>query len=247
MKMSASNELSSDNSRESSRQIIQNGSMRIQVSSIKKSMLYLNNRVQQLNGYVVQATMSSQLNQQQATSAYALVRVPATHFSSLLLAMSQHATKVINKQVYRQDITSRFVDLKSRLKNQEAALTQYKRIMQQAKSATDVLKVYKEVSRVQGQIDQLKGQIKYYQQAVSMSQLRVQMSSTPPIKKPASHPWAIGQTISNAFVALVTGFKKVVQFTIRFVIYYLPFLVLGVLAISLLFFLGRALIRRIKK
>jgi hypothetical protein len=119
--------------------------------------------------------------------------------------------------------------------------------MDQATTAEDVLAVYIQVQTVQTEIEQLKGQIKYLEESAALSAITVQLiaeESTQPIE---IGPWKPEGAAKQAIQDLVFFFQNFVDFLIRFVLLTLPSLILIAIPLFLVYLVGRAVYRRVRR
>lgn len=229
------------------RMIIRNANITLVVNDITKAMEQISSLATNSNGYVV----SSNTNQNDQVGIYNTaqisIRVPAEGLHKTLTQLKTFAIKVNSEDLSGEDITQQYVDLQSRLKNLEAAKAQLQKIMDGAKKTSDVLDVFKQLTDTQGQIDLVEGQIKYYSESVALSLINITLELKPasPIQKIRS--WELIKVSKEAYQSLLNQLEHLTYSIIRFVIFYLPLLLIWGIFFLLIFFIGKVIYHRIDK
>jgi hypothetical protein len=230
------------------RLVIENADLAIVVKDPKARMKEISDLAKQMGGFVV----SSNLYQDTSTGkevpqANIVIRVPSDKLDEALAKIKEGAVDVPRENRSGQDVTSQYVDLQSQLKAKEAAEKKLLEIMDQATRAEDVLAIYLQVQTVQTEIEQLKGQIKYLEESAALSAITVQLiaeESTQPIEV---GPWKPEGAAKEAIQDLIFFFQNFVDFLIRFVLLTLPAMLLIAIPLYLIYLVGRALYRRVRR
>jgi hypothetical protein len=231
------------------RMVIQTADLAIVVNDPQVRMNEISKMAKDMGGYVVSSNLyqtSTSLGKQ-VPEATIVIRVPSAKLDEALALVKKDAGDIQYENRTGQDVTNAYVDLQAQLKAKEAAEAQLLKIMNDAVRAEDVLNTYMQVQSIQTEIEQLKGQIKYYDEAVALSSISVRLiaeASTQPIE---IGPWTPTGAVKQAIEDLIVFFQNFVDFLIRFVIYVLPALILIVIPLLIVFFIGRAIYRRVRK
>jgi hypothetical protein len=149
------------NTKTPDRKMIYDASISIIVKKPDTTNTYLVIIAKKYKGYV----LSTNTN-------YTTIRVKA---DSLQLAMKEIATlgKVKYKNIYAEDITEEYADLKIRLENAEKARTRYLELLAKAATVEETLKVEKELERLNTEIDLLEGKMGRMDHLVTYSTIKV--------------------------------------------------------------------------
>ncbi len=101
------------------------------------------------------------------------VRVPSNILDDVIVRLRRLANEVEMEVTSSQDVTDEYVDLRSRLSNQEATEAALLKLYERASKVEDALEVQKQVSDVQQTIEQLKGRIKLLEETAAFSLISV--------------------------------------------------------------------------
>ncbi len=229
------------------RMIIRNANLTLEVGDINKALDEISNLANNSGGYVV----SSNSNQDEQMGAYnsatISIRIPAEGLKKALAQLKAFSIKVKNEDISGEDITQKYVDLQSTLNNLQTAKNQLQKIMDGATKTADVLNVFNQLTNTQGQIDLVQGQIKYYSESVALSLITINLEMKPATAIEKIRSWELGKVCKEAYQSLLTKLEDLSYSLIRFVILFLPLLLIWAVIFLVLFFLGKALYRALVK
>jgi hypothetical protein len=152
-------------------------------------------------------------------------QVPANKFTDAITAVRALGT-VQNLAIGGQDVSLQYVDLQTRLKNEEAQRDAMLAILQQAKTVGEIIQVQTQIGQITGQIEQLKGQIAYYDHATSFSTISVSVHEAAVAARPVNNDsWGFATALSQG----LHGFVSTLNYILVGVGYVGPVLLLIVL------------------
>ncbi len=232
------------------RLVIKNADLAIVVKNPKAGMTEITKLAEKMGGFVVASNLYQTYygpNNTEVPEATITIRVPVEKLDEALASIKADVVDVNYENVTGQDVTSEYVDLQSRLTAKQAAEKKLLEILDKAEKSEDVLAIYLQVQNVQTEIELLKGQIKYYEDSATLSAISVRLIAEAGTQPIAVGPWTPTGTAKAAIQDLIYFFQNFVEFLIRFVLYNLPSLILIGIPLYLVFLVGRAIFRRVKK
>ncbi len=232
------------------RLVIKNATLSIAVADPLKSMDTISKMADAMGGFVVSADMYQQPlnNGAKVPQVSMTIRVPAERLDEALKTIKAETDQpIISENESSQDVTAEYTDLGSRLTNLQAAEKQLQEIMASATKTEDVLSVYSQLVSVREQIELIKGQMKYYEQSAALSSVSIQLIANAALQPITIAGWQPKGVAKEALQSLIHTLQSLGSFGIRFVILYLPVLIIIFLPIALVIWGLRALVRRLRK
>lgn len=167
------------------------------------------------------------------------VQVPSSKFAEAVSAIKGIATVVINESSSASDVTAQFADLEAQIKNKYAEEAAFTKILNtNPGKVSDVLEVTRELARVRGEIEQLETQKKYMSSQTDMAEISVYLTEDAKVGA-VTDTWRPWQTVKMAMNRLLTQFQGFVDGVIYFVVSVLPFFLLYLLGLYILYRVGR--------
>ena len=146
---------------ESERMIIHQAELSLNVKSLEKTSRWIEKKVKQYGGYIVESTLSHEEETEEEMSGSTIVRIPEKYFQDFLHDTEGEAAKVLSRTVTGQDVTEEYVDLESTLKSKRVVEARLLEFMKQAKKTEDLLKISADLAQVQGELEAVTGKMKY--------------------------------------------------------------------------------------
>jgi hypothetical protein len=224
------------------RLIIRTGNLSIVVEDTEMAMKDIATLVEANGGWVVSSNVfqySDSIKRGEMT-----VRIPSTGFDSAMDTIKSMAVEVTRESTSGEDVTEEYVDLSSRLANLEATAERVRSFLDEANNVEEALAVNQELSQLESDIEVIKGRMQYLSQSAAFSTITIDLTPdelAQPIEVGGWRPQGIAK---DAVEALIDTLQFLASFLIWFVIYILP---VGVLVLGPLYFIGRAIVRRIRR
>jgi hypothetical protein len=232
------------------RLVIKNATLSIAVNDPLKSMDTISHMAEAMGGFVVSADMYQQSlsNGAKVPQVSMTVRVPAERLDEAMSTIKAETDQpIISENESSQDVTAEYTDLNSRLTNLQAAEKQLQEIMASATKTEDVLSVYSQLVSVREQIELIKGQMKYYEQSAALSSISIQLIANAAVQPITIAGWQPKGVAKEALQSLINTLQSLASFGIRFVILYLPVLIIILLPFALIIWGIRSLVKRGRK
>jgi hypothetical protein len=226
------------------RMIIKNGEMTLLVADTDRALDQATSVAVDTGGYIV---ASRTWLEDGFKHAQMTMGVPVDQFEVAQRRLRGLAVQVLNDTASGQDVSDEFVDLQSRLNNQEATAARIREFLKDAKNVEEALQVNNQLTEVENEIEQIKGRMQYLKDRAAYSTLVVTFNPQRPTPTPTLTPtptptptpayWQPGKTVESAGNALGNLLQGLGDALIWLGIVVLPFVipVLALIAIVVYF------------
>ena len=138
--------------------------------TLKKYNAGFRDKVKQVGGYIAQ--------EQQSETEYKIentliIKVPVDQFDDAVHLLVNDAEKLNEKKITSEDVTTEFVDTRSRLESKKQVRLRYLDLLKQAKNMEEILNVQSEVNGIQEEIEAASGRIEYLSHSSSFSTINL--------------------------------------------------------------------------
>lgn len=152
------------------KKIIKNASINFEIKDFKKYNSTFRDKVKQVGGYIAQ--------EQQAESEYKIentltIKVPVDQFDNAVQLLVTDIEKLNEKKITSDDVTTEFVDTRSRLESKKQVRLRYLDLLKQAKNMEEILSVQSEINDIQEEIESASGRIEYLSHSSSFSTINL--------------------------------------------------------------------------
>lgn len=158
--------------------VIRNANMSIVVADPASVAQQISDFAAKYGGYVVSSEIyksSYGPTDIEVTRGSVAIRVLSENLDQALDDIKALAIEIENENVSGEDVTDRYTDLNSRLRNLEAAEEQLLDIMDNATETEDVIYIFNNIREVREEIEVLRGQINYLEESARLSHIYVSL------------------------------------------------------------------------
>ena len=178
------------------KKIIKTALLNLEVKDYTGYYSSLREKIKNIGGYIAQ--------EEQRQSAYKIentlvIKVPVEQFDNALVQLTDKAEKLNEKKITSQDVSTEYIDTRSRMESKKQVRQQYIELLKQAKKMEDILNVQSEINSIQEEIEAAAGRVEYLGHSsaystINLTYYQVLNSSASDIDKPS-----FGTRISAAF------------------------------------------------
>ncbi|HOZ14711.1 MAG TPA: DUF4349 domain-containing protein [Tenuifilaceae bacterium] len=97
------------------------------------------------------------------------IKVPATGFNGLLKLLTTVAKRVDYQNIYTQDVTEEYIDVKTRMENKRKVEKTYLDLLRKTSNIEDILKIENKLGEIRAEIESAEGRMKYIDHQVNLS------------------------------------------------------------------------------
>ena len=207
------------------KKIIKTANLNLQVKDYNVYYSAFREKVRSLGGYVAQ--------EEQTQSDYKVentltIKVPIDQFDNAVVLLTNNVEKINERKISSQDVTTEFVDTKSRIESKKQVRLRYMDLLKQAKNMEEILSVQSEINGIQEEIESATGRIEYLGHSstfstINLTYYQVLNSSAKDTDSPS-----FGTKLSSAFK---TGWSWIGELFVGLVSIWPLFLLIFVLVI----------------
>jgi Domain of unknown function (DUF4349) len=151
-------------------QLVIEGSLQLEVSTIEDVVTALRAKVEELGGRVVEESVSGA---DASWRAMVKLRVPPAQLPAVIAWLGSRGD-ITDKQLQSTDVSKTLFDQELALKNAQLTAERLEALLRQGGlSMSDVLAIERELTRLRGDIETIKGQAQYLKDRVALSALTV--------------------------------------------------------------------------
>jgi predicted lipid-binding transport protein (Tim44 family) len=226
--------------------IIKNGEMTLLVADTDRALDQATSVAVDTGGYIV---ASRTWLEDGFKHAQLTMGVPVDQFEVAQRRLRGLAVQVLNDTASGQDVSDEFVDLQSRLNNQEATAARIRDFLKDAKTVEEALQVNAQLTEVENEIERIKGRMNYLKDRAAFSTLVVTLNPQRPTPTPTSTPtptptptpayWQPGKTVEAAGNTLGGLLRGLIDAVIWLGIVVLPFVVPVLALIAIVVYFNR--------
>lgn len=152
------------------KKIVKTASLNAEVKDYKTFSQKLSEKVKRYSGYISQEEQSQSDYQIQNS---VVIKVPVDQFEDAINDLTKDVSKLNDKHISSEDVTTQLVDGKSRLEAKKQVRLRYLDLLKQAKNMEEILTVQKEINDIQEDIELVNGRINTLNHASAMSTINL--------------------------------------------------------------------------
>lgn len=203
------------------KKIIKTGNLTLKVESTKDMYQEILSLLEKSDAYIENENQSTQNDR---INYNLTIRVNKQNFDALFNSLSTKSGKVENRSINVEDVSERYYDLETRIKNQQALEQRYVTLLEKTTSIKEILEIERNLNEIRTEIEIKQGQFNYLSKKVEYSTIYVNFYEVLPyvydsearpgfvarIKKSISDGW-------QGFLSVFIGTIGLWPFTLAFV------------------------------
>ncbi|WP_124979765.1 DUF4349 domain-containing protein [Nonlabens xiamenensis] len=215
--------------------IVKNANVRCKVSHLDSVTRQVQRITSQNQGYIAEMLYSQ--NQYNLENKL-LIKVPSGKFDPVFEALTELADVVEYKNITTKDITSEYVDLKTRLATKKEVKLRYDQILRsKAKTIDEVLNTEEKLRVLQEEIESAEGRLRFMDEQISYS--RIDLLFYQPLEIEHSIEQDVKTYTDRAVENLSIGWGWIKNFSLTIMVMW-PIVLLGLLGYSWYRWRGKA-------
>jgi len=157
---------------DTSKKIIKSGDIEFETGNVMLTRKKILHSLQKYGGYVDEDNQS--VNGDDNHKEYVLkIRIPAKYFDFMLDSVSSTADKIDTKNISVTDVSTRYIDIKTRLQNKMILEKRYLDLLKKASRIPDLLEIENKITEIRSDIESTQGQLIYLNKQVAYSFLAI--------------------------------------------------------------------------
>lgn len=177
---------------------IKRGSLLFETEDIVSTKSLIVKLVKENNGYISMDNLDDSGGEREYN--YLTVRIPSNNFDSFIGELSKSVNKFERKDINIEDVTEKYYDLKSRIKNKKELEQKFLQILKKAKTVKEILDVEREINKLRTEIESMEGRFRYLDKQVAYSTISVQFYQVNP--ESTNFFGEMGTSFKNGFAYL---------------------------------------------
>lgn len=191
-----------------SRKVIYNASITFDVRDLNKTYDSIISKAGEMGGFVSHSSIGG-------NSSTIVVRIPSSQMEYFMKYIDTLGGQNKESSIDTEDVTEKYYDAQSNLRNLKAQEEQYLAILKKANTIEEIMKVQNEIYRVRGEIETLQGRINMWDNLIDLCTITIRINKIVDIK---TKDVGISYITWAEFTkAMSNGFKSTLNFIIRLI------------------------------
>jgi hypothetical protein len=154
------------------KKIIKEGDIRFETNNVADTRKQILSALKKLGGYTEEDSETT--SGDAGSKEYTLnIRIPAKNFDAFVGSVSSTATKIDSRNIRIRDVTTQFIDTKTRLDNKKLLETRYLGLLNKAAKMSDLLEIEGKLTEIRSDIESTQSQLNYMSKQVDYSALSI--------------------------------------------------------------------------
>ncbi len=151
------------------KKIVKTASLSAEIKDFNSFSKTVTEKVKRWGGYIS--------HEQQNSTDYKIentitIKVPVDQFEDAVNDLIKETKQINGRQISSEDVTTEFVDSKSRLEAKKQVRLQYLELLRKAKNMSEIIEVQKEINDIQEEMETVSGRINYLGHSSAMSTIQ---------------------------------------------------------------------------
>jgi len=157
---------------DTTKKIIKSGTIEFEASNINAARKKILQALKKYGGYVDEdnQTTNSDINRKEYNLK---ISIPAKYFDFLVDSVSASADKIDTKNISVTDVTTRYIDMKTRLDNKKILENRYLELLKKGTKISDLLEIENKLTEIRSDIESSQGQLNYLNKQIAYSSLDI--------------------------------------------------------------------------
>ena len=157
---------------DTSKKIVKEGSIEFEADNLTATRKKIISALKKCNGYIDEDNQT--INGEEGRKEFTLkIRIPAAYFDGFLDSVSSTADKIDSKNISITDVTTRYIDIKTRLANKLILEKRYLELLNKGSKISDLLEIENKLTQIRSDIESTQGQLNYLTKQVAYSSLNI--------------------------------------------------------------------------
>lgn len=201
------------------RKLIKTGGLDFQSENIEADYQKITALLPKFEAYIQN---ENQTKSSQSINYNLTIRVPAVSYDSLFSSLAGMVFRLENKYSNVSDVSDRYYDLKTRIRNKKALEDRYLKLLSKAREIKDILEIERSINQVRTDVERMEGQLKFLKNQVSLSTIELSFYEELPYVYDGPKRKGFGARILNS---LDSGWQGLLSFIVGITTLW-PFLVM---------------------
>lgn len=152
------------------KKIIKNATINVEVKDFQKFYSTFRQNIRNIGGYVAQEEQNQSEYKIESTI---VIKIPVEQFENAISILISGVEKINERKISSQDVTTEYVDTRSRIEAKKQFRNRYMDLLKQAKNMEEILSVQSQINDIQEEIESATGRMNYLGQSSAFSTINL--------------------------------------------------------------------------